>query len=61
MADDHNEPDPADARVQAAAQWLLDQPHFSSVVPALRQRFGLSTAEAINAIRACEQMRRAAT
>lgn len=47
---------PSDARssaVQQAAAWLRDQhPRPSPVVPALRERFGLSAKEAVEAIQA---------
>lgn len=64
MADDHNEPDPADQRVQAAAQWLIANPNRDpgeATVPTLRRLFDLDAVQAVEAIREAERLRRAST
>lgn len=45
------------ALVERAALWLADEPYQSKPVPLLRERFGLSTAEACQAIGRANQMR----
>lgn len=45
-------------RVLAGAQWLADLPSPPpNIIPELKQRFELSTVEAISAIRRAEEMR----
>jgi hypothetical protein len=54
-------PDISTDPVARAAQWLAGQPSRPHpVVPALRQRFGLTAPQAVQAIRMAAAMRRAA-
>lgn len=52
----------ATAAIDAAARWYVEQGDMTgrAVVPELKQRFGLTAAEAIEAIRAANMLRRAA-
>jgi hypothetical protein len=44
--------------IRAAGRWLADQSeHIAPIVPELRTRFGLTTPEAIEAIRVAQKMR----
>lgn len=49
------------ASIDAGADWLLSEDRTGqAIVPELRQRFGLTTPEAIEAIREANKRRRAA-
>lgn len=44
--------------IHAAGRWLADQSeHITTVIPEIRTRFGLTTPEAIEAIRVAQKMR----
>jgi hypothetical protein len=46
--------------VTSAAEWLAFVGYTNAVVPQLRSKFGLSAKEAVDAIRAAQQIRGAA-
>lgn len=49
----------ATASIEAAAQWLLSEPDRTgqAIVPEIKQRFGLTTLEAVEAIREANRRR----
>lgn len=46
-----------DAAIEAAARFVVEREHTSPVISDLRTRFGLTTAQAIQAIREANRLR----